>query len=205
MHSRSKLLLAGWTAALALALMVGTASGNRLSLSERSFRATWSSVSLELRGWGTIRCPMTMEGSFHSATLAKTPGALVGLVTRNLAGTCTGGALTVLTMMLPWHIRYRNFLGTLPNITSIGLNLINQSWRVNVGLITCLARSTIERPALYAATLDVNRRITRLDPDPSIRLPVTGSFPCEETSLGYAGAAAVTRLASAELITVALI
>ncbi|HEX4805441.1 MAG TPA: hypothetical protein VFU94_06035 [Conexibacter sp.] len=87
--------------------------------------------------FGPITCSVTMEGSFHERTFAKTAEALIGAITRAIAAhPCEGGGEewaihngteTVLrgipATSLPWPIRYVSFTGTLPLITTVTVNL----------------------------------------------------------------------------------
>src|SRR6185436_11338861 len=118
----TRLITACVMAASALTIAVGTAAAGRLSLNPRTFRATWTGLeftSASLFGANTLRCPVTIEGSFHSATIQKRPGALIGHVTRAtmFSARCTGGTFTVLQNTLPWHVTYEGFAGALPRIT----------------------------------------------------------------------------------------
>jgi len=118
----------------------GSATAARLSLNEQPFQATWARLRMgDVSGLTTawVECPVTLEGSFHSATLAKVARSLVGLVTRANLGTCTNGSATLLIERLPWHLRYRSFSGTLPRISAVGLALEGLAARISVG-ITCL-------------------------------------------------------------------
>ncbi len=122
MRTRGALALAGLAATAVLGLAVGPASAGKLSFSNQRFRIVWASVEFtgEL-GTPIIRCPVTMEGSFHSATFQKQVGLLVGYISRATAvnTSCTGGTATLLQTNLPWHLKYNRFYGTLPNITTI--------------------------------------------------------------------------------------
>jgi len=139
MRTRSKLILAGLSAALLMSLAVGSAQANRLSVSNKNWRAVWSRlVFTDENENPLVTCPVTMEGSFHSATIRKVLGALIGYVTRATAGRpCTGGAATVRQNSLPWHITYEGFEGALPNITEIFLLLRNVNFTVEVFGIRC--------------------------------------------------------------------
>jgi hypothetical protein len=120
MHYR-KTLLALLAATVMLTAFSSVASAGRLSVSSNLFRVTWRSLEFESAALGTVRCPITLEGSYHARTMAKVNGALVGYITRAGIGTagCTGGRATALAETLPWHIRYRSFVGTLPRIAEI--------------------------------------------------------------------------------------
>ena len=141
-----------WLALVAATLMlvaVSNASANRLSMSSRTFRITWASLEFENNiNSNTVRCPVTLEGSYHSATFTKTTGALIGYITRaSLNGPgCTGGRATVLTESLPWHLRYKSFSGTLPSISGIEEDVIGESFQIETGGVTCSETSEVIHP-----------------------------------------------------------
>src|SRR5215217_2901314 len=134
MRTSVKLILSALAASLLLGAMVSSASARSLSLSNQNIRATWQ--SLEFRSTVTVRCQVTLEGSFHTRTIVKSPRALIGAVTKaqvNRAG-CTGGTGSTFngteryngvtpTNSLPWHITYEGFTGTLPTIGSVRILL----------------------------------------------------------------------------------
>jgi hypothetical protein len=98
-----------------------------------------------------IACPVTLEGSFHSGTIRKAIGALIGYITRATANptSCTGGGMTLLRETLPWHIRYRGFQGVLPRIEVVRIDIVDYSMLILFGTVgACLFRSTAARPLL---------------------------------------------------------
>jgi hypothetical protein len=192
------LLLAAMTAALLLAMLVGTASAGRIGLNERGFRAVWSSMrfAYELDGddpHDFIACPVTLEGSFHSSTFAKTREALLGVITRAGVGTCEFGSLTVLTATLPWHIKYQSFTGVLPNISAIRVSLVNVSWQTTIEGLTCLARSTVSEPTFMMMTVTAGTGRVGFTIDDTLSIPATGLL-CER--LYFSGNTGVTRAGS---------
>jgi hypothetical protein len=212
MHTRSKLVLAGLAATMLMAFAVGSASAGRLSISNQNLRITWN--ALEFFGEGgieaTVRCHVTLEGSFHSRTIAKSIGSLLGYVTRATVSPreqCTGGAATILAATLPWHVTYEGFEGTLPNITGIRLGLKRTAFLVEVGLGTsCLfAEGGVGSTARGTAVREAGGRITNLLPDETIRLArVSGTFGCP-TSGGFRGNSTVAGLGTTTPVTVTLI
>jgi hypothetical protein len=130
-----KLAITALVATAALAALVSTATARNLSISEQSFRVTYSSLEFTSSA-ATIRCAVTLEGSFHTRTIVKSVGALLGYLTRaTVRRPCTGGTAwahsgetnealgTTVANNLPWHIQYGGFAGTLPNISSLRLVL----------------------------------------------------------------------------------
>ena len=100
---------------------------------------------IEAGGLNTM-CPLTLEGSFHSRTISKVCGQLVGYITTANFAMCSGAAQArTLTETLPWHVRYESFEGTLPSITGITFQIIGLSIQSAV----CLYKSTAAAPARY--------------------------------------------------------
>jgi hypothetical protein len=127
-------------ALVALAALTSTATAGRLSSSSQTLRAGFSRLNFA-GGFGTMECPLTIEGSLHTRTIAKVAGSLIGFITRAVLGTCTRGSATILTASLPWHVRYASFSGTLPNITQLSTNLTGAQFQIREPAfgITCLA------------------------------------------------------------------
>jgi len=185
MRKSSKLLFTGMAAAFLMAFAVGTASANHLSISSRLVIIRWTPLRF-IAGSNTISCNVTLEGSFHSATIAKVNEALVGHISRGSVNSCTGGSATILNETLPWHVRYAGFTGTLPNITGINLRLISASFRVQPsGSVVCLARSTIENPARGIANENAATHVVReLTAESGAGIPLNG-FLCEFAGEGH--------------------
>lgn len=142
---------AGACAALILAAAVSTASARSFSLSSEQISAAWSPLNFIVGSFEpiTIRCVLSLEGSFHARTFAKVREALVGYITRPaIHSPCTNGEFHVLAETAPWHLRYEGFTGALPRITSIRTRLIEFSIWFNSALgLRCLYRSTVTNPA----------------------------------------------------------
>ena len=186
MRFHAKLLLAGLTAALVLATAIGTASANRLSLSERQFQIIWS-TPLSSGGGGdtTAECAITLTGSFHASTFQKVVGALLGFVNTAAVGraeTCTRGAMTVLRETLPWHLTYDSFTGRLPAITGVTVQTIGASFQIEEGFgIRCLFRTTTTNPNRFTANLDGSGTVTFLRAGETETIPMTGGILCPTT------------------------
>jgi hypothetical protein len=159
MWARSRLLLAAFAAALALTAAVGVAGANRLNLGTTRFTMRWrefnvpTGITAESREERVRHCPLTLSGSFHSATMAKVVSFLVGYVTSAAMGTCTGegGRVTLLSTGLPWHLTYREFSGTLPAITNVRLALAGLRMSIEVPVFplegaSCLITTTAREP-----------------------------------------------------------
>lgn len=205
MHTRARILLGALVAALALSAAVGTASARRFQLSNQTFRVVWpleEPLIFEEGGAAVqVKCQVTIEGSFHSRTLSKVCGQLVGFVTQaRVKRPCIEGAGWALNGIerlpngnvpattLPWHIRYNSFVGTLPSITRIRLQLVGAAFLVRIAeAIGCLFRSTAAGPAFGSVNVEGAGTVTGLTAEPSAiplfaalenpgLCPVTGSF-----------------------------
>jgi hypothetical protein len=134
-------------AVVLLAMLATMASAGRIS----STSSTWRTTIPELFITAPIeevRCLLTLEGSLHSRTMAKTEGSLIGYITSAaISNPCAKGSATILRETLPWHTQYRSFTGALPEISAIGVSVLGLSFQTREAFgITCLATSTAQRP-----------------------------------------------------------
>lgn len=202
----------GLMAMFILAIAVQTASANRISANEGRVRVAWSSLRL-IAGEATIECPVTLEGSFHSATIRKVAGALVGHVSRasirgaNGAGNCTGGNSSIYQESLPWHIQYLGFTGTLPRMSGVRLWLVGGRIRIDpVGLLpACNADATRENPSVGEILVEPNGLVTGLRSLSEFAIPLESGFCPFGGEARLEGTGTVTRLGSAGNITIRLI
>lgn|SRR5829696_3083775 len=192
---------------IVLSALVGTASANRRSTSSRNIRATWTALEFIDAFGTTVRCPLTLEGSLHSAVITKTLGALIGHITRgtiNSAG-CAAGGFTILQANLPWHVRYNGFQGTLPNITAVRTTVINMAFRLQSPSGTCLFLTTATQPL----SMQLNRAAGGGLTSAVLSGTITSSEACvfgARTNISLAGTSAtLTQLGLAGGITVTLI
>jgi hypothetical protein len=190
MRTRSKLLLALAIATGAMALATGAASARRLEFSSQSFRLVWPNWRFEWTFIGEMTCPVTLEGSFHSRTLSKVCGQLVGYITRAVSAStvppCRNGTVTMLAATLPWHVRYVSFAGTLPAIARITVQIVGMSYRITAGTgATCLVETTAAHP--YVGIFGRNTttgRLAEFTSDETAAIPVE-----EEVNCMFAGTA----------------
>jgi hypothetical protein len=198
-----KLSLTAVVATLALGAFVSISSAARLSSTSQTFRATWVSRDYS-GGFGTVRCPLTLEGSFHSRSIVKTAGSLIGLITRAIhapASGCATGTASVLAATLPWHVQYASFTGTLPNITNVNTTIVGFSVEVcepTFG-ICCLLRSSAAQPITFRFARDAGGALTSAT--------IGGTIDCSGGFAVTAGGTSnsLTVLGSASRITVTLI
>jgi hypothetical protein len=173
-HTRAVLAAVG--AALVLATAVGSASAGRLSISNKGIRIVSSGIEFifeEGEALG-IACPITLEGSFHSATIRKVPAALIGHITRATTSTrtCGGGTITTLQTSLPWHVRYRGFTGRLPRLSGMTLGFINAGFLIGSLAYNCLYLSTEANPLVGELFIEPNGLITSLGWDTNFAIPL---------------------------------
>jgi hypothetical protein len=178
MYRQMRIGLAGLLATMMLAAAVGGATAGRLSITNQQIRATWASVGMSNTiTSGTVRCPVTLDGSFHSATIRKVVGALIGYVSRGTVGTptqCTGGRASIDQETLPWHVTYESFTGTLPSLSEANYLLIRESYAFlpSEGN-SCRMRTTIENPGGVRFKIGAGGRVTGIRADESRRIPLT--------------------------------
>lgn len=145
-----KLLLAVVGASVLLGALVSSASASRIAGTSETQRATFREVTFA-GGFGSSVCGLTLEGSLHSRTIAKTAGALIGYITKAiLQKPCSRGDATILTESLPWHVQYASFTGTLPSIATIRTNVIGAAFNAlePVFGVSCLARTSTTNPGV---------------------------------------------------------
>ncbi len=169
MRTRSKLLLAGMAATLLLSFAVGSASARRLAVDDQDFEVKWEPLRF-IAGGTTTSCNVTLLGSFHSLTITKSIGSLIGYIDHASVNRCNEGAgATILAGTLPWHVTYGGFTGTLPTISSAILNLLGASFEVDPagGLPPCLARTDAAEPGRGIGNLSAGGQVTGLQADVS--------------------------------------
>jgi hypothetical protein len=213
MQRHIRLLLTGLAATAMLAAAVGTASAQRLSISNQQIRVVWR--SLELANSITtdvVRCAVTLEGSFHSRAFVKVREFLIGYVTRaNVQNNqCTGGRATILIETLPWHVTYQSIRAPLPRIPEILLNLIRVGFDIEIpGVNNCKAITSLTSPARVKALLSTTTgQVTGLRAEETARIPLSngpGGFVCGLGNGSFAGTGAVNVLGTNCLIFITLI
>ncbi len=183
MRNTTKLVFTGLAATILMSFAVGSASARRFEVSEQGFLARWTNLIFEAAG-NRISCPVTLEGSFHSRTLSKVSGQLIGFVTQAQVPIppeerCQGGTATALTETLPWHILYNSFRGVLPRIETIRILLRGARFQIRTGGgITCLAGTEANHPAEADIILGARGEVTGLRALPEFTIPLGGEFIC---------------------------
>lgn len=201
MPRRIRVLTGVLAAALLLAAAVGTATANRLRFSNQSFRIVWSTLTFfEPNAPMTpivVRCPVTMEGSFHSATISKVRGSLIGYITKAITApeACFGEQDPRLFIRngtqifldgrtyesLPWHIQYESFSGTLPTITGVRVAIIGMAFLILDIFHQCLFTSTAASPAYGIFQREAGGMITGFRAEEMTAIPLKEALngrPC---------------------------
>jgi hypothetical protein len=207
-HIRTLPSLAAATALLCV--LTATASANHLSINSRTIRATWNELDVIPPVGETARCLLTLEGSFHSASIAKTSGALIGYITRATipSSSCTGILeVTVQQASLPWHVRYRGFQGTLPNITDLQTSVIGAAFLVEGTFgIECLYLTTAADPLVDNYSIRSGHSIVNSEVGGEIRSENGCGIFGEHIRLRFRGTSStISQLGSTAGITVTLI
>jgi len=219
-----KVTLVALAAAAVLAGAVGGASASRLSVSNQNFRVVWAPLEFQEPGGLGIRCNITMEGSFHTRTIAKVARSLIGFITRaNVAqetcrdnlfgfaaraiawnGTETSLGSTI-PQSLPWHVTYESFSGTLPAITGVRLLLRGVRFTLEIPARSCLASYGTPETNLEGTVNISSGEATTLTPGataaPRQEL-IRGECP---TSGRFGGNGTITLLGAATRIRITLI
>lgn len=213
MRNRGYLVLAAALAISVMGIGASTAAATRLRIlnSSRGIRMVWTEFEVEGAG-STVRCPLTMEGTFHQETFVKRAGTLIASITRAALATerCTGGRGRILTESLPWNLTYESFAGTLPQIEEIAVDLIGAEIAFQPeGSVLCLMQSTTTKPVggLFHFFASIARKIGHFTLGLSFGIPLTGSGGlCAFGGEGHvAGTASVTVLGETAGIEFALI
>jgi hypothetical protein len=172
-----RLGLATLTASLLLSAAVTSATARSLSTSNQSIRATWTGLEFRATELG-IRCQVTLEGSFHTRTIAKVAGALIGSITRAFSKqeTCADGTAAMFNGVerynrtnapntLPWHLTYESFSGTLPNISTVRILLSRFRFGIRDGAAICTGQyGDAEDSVTLSANREAAGAIASLEP-----------------------------------------
>lgn len=207
MHASTRLVRTTLLVVAVLVAAAAQASAEYIEIltADRGFTAVWRPLEFVAAG-STVRCNVTLEGSFEAFANEKVSGTRIGAVTRAGLGECAGGSATVLTGTIPWDLRYDSFTGTLPEISTIRLQLVGAAFQINNGLATCLARTEASTPgfAIGATSREGGGLLTMatLRADETSSIPLTGGFACSLVRGSLAGTASTTVLEEAGAIQV---
>jgi len=213
MRVHTRLILAASAAVVMLCAVAGGASAGKFSLSHQSFRITWTELEF-IALPATIRCPITLEGTFHARTFVKVTNSLIGHVTSAAINeaACAEGRARILPASLPWHVRYEGFTGTLPLIQRININIVGATFLIEGRdpfgqQAGCLYTSRTERPLRLALTREAGGGLTVARPNEAEPLQASANLfgTCNLTLRVAHDSSSVTVLNSAARITLTLI
>lgn len=188
---RASLACAAIGAALVMALSVGSATAGKFSITNQAYRITWERLWFFLEGAAekpTIRCPTTLEGSFHSATIVKSPGQLAGYVTRAQVNEAAciggiGGRARFVTTSLPWHMKYGGFTGTLPIISRIFFPWEGVTWEVRNNGLECYYRESGTERIIGEFKREASGDVSEFVFEASVRIAYSsGTIGCQPES-----------------------
>jgi hypothetical protein len=190
--------------AATLAVAVQTASAGRLSSSSSTIRNTFRTL-IVAAGEVADTCELTLEGSFHTRTIAKSLGALLGYVTRVETANCTSRT-TILRTNLPWHLTYEGFSGSLPNITLFFSLVRNAEFLIEFLGFRCLSGGSniLARAVRNTST----GALTSVSVEETIPTRSGGGFGCpgaEERGGRLTGTGTVSVLGATTAVTTTLI
>ena len=122
MKPTHKLITTTLAATALFAALSSSATAGRFELSNQRIRTVFSPLVFTAPGATTVSCTVTLEGSFHTRTFAKTAGLLLGYITRagfdlpncRSTGLSTEIKVEAVRTTLPWHVQYVDFSGALP-------------------------------------------------------------------------------------------
>jgi hypothetical protein len=154
----------GLLAALLLAATLSTASARNLSLNEQGILVSWFSLEFQNVN-ATVRCPVTLDGSFHSRTIPKIGNLLIGAITevRIKSASCTNGSASINNATLPWHILYRGFNGSLPALRAVLLEIGRFRFTATALGIPCTYGNATDT-ITYSGAVSASGEITELTP-----------------------------------------
>ena len=193
MQGIRRIFVGGAILVLTVVVTSAAASANRLSVTRQTFAAQWSSLSIDGAG-SDIECTVFIGATFHSRTISKVRGSLIGhIIDAPQPTSCLGGSATMLQETLPWHVSYEGFTGTLPTISGIVFLLVGVRIRVDPNGIQppCLAETTTMNNLSATAIRDADGDIGGLRADETDRIPLLGDFGCNTFTAAFSGTAAV--------------
>ena len=185
MKRHVQLALAGIAATLLLGLAANPTFAGKLSLTARSFRIGWQRLEFTDET-STVRatCPVTLEGSFSSATIRKTVGAVLGYATRQVTSRCSLGEGELEMGGVVWRIQYVGFTGTLPRISGLTVKIVEFYYRFKAfNEEWCNYFETGAEQPKGTFQIEASARITGFVLDTTVFLPRAGlNFFCPARS-----------------------
>ena len=174
---RSRTLLACLVASSLLLVTVSAASANSLSVSSQRFKTVFTELEIVAEN-GTVRCNLTLEGSFHSATIPKSQWTLIGHITSASVGSCSEAddvVVRLLTAFLPWHLSYESFINTLPSIVAMHVRLVGLAFSWS-DWFSCLYATSLGEPLRLTFNRQAGGELNSVATDPAYDINGRGTF-----------------------------
>jgi hypothetical protein len=178
MHTRWVIALIAATMLLGVAATTAAAGRFQIDNAERGFRIVWTPLSFEAAG-ATVRCNMTLEGSFVSRSFVKRIATIIGKITSAAINTCAGGVETFLTERLPQNISYSGFSGTLPTITGLVMRVFPQMTIDPEGALPrCLMSPEETEPWIVIGNIGGTGELNTIRSEENSAIGTAGGFLC---------------------------
>jgi len=202
MKRHVQLALAGIAATLLLGLAANPTFAGRLSLTARTIKIVWPRLEFnDETGTARATCPVTLQGSFHSSTMRKTVGAVLGYVNGHETGRCSfGEAEFERGISGVWSIQYVGFTGTLPSLSGFTVKIVGvKYWFTAFNNEICTYYEAGSEQVKGTFQIEERARITGFALDTMVFLPKTGlQFFCPARSR-QRGTGTVTTVTGGEL------
>lgn len=222
MSTSLKAALTSLIAAIALTAALGTATANRLRISEQEIEAIWQPLTFTTGGSVNVRCNVTLLGRLHSSTIIKAEGSLIGYVNHvRVQRPCTGGTAWAyngeevnealggtLGNSLPWHIVFDGFGGSLPNISTINIWFLGARFLTRatiLGITLLCSYGTSGTQPFEAIAIVGSGVITQLAANSTAAIGRTAESNRLCPAINFSGTGTVTNLAGTSSITVTLV
>lgn len=134
-------------------------------------------LTLEASGI-SIRCQVTLSGTFSEATFPKTVGTQFGSLNGSSTESCSGGSLSFLRLReSPLSVTYQSFTGTLPNVTALGYRIVEVRLQAT-SVLTCTYAGNVDSlmPMVEEETWEVGASVL------STRLTLSSGLGCPESA-----------------------
>lgn len=180
MRTRMRLSLAALAASAVMVAATATAAANVIHWIPPKPRllAVWRPLTFHIAS-NIVACNVTLGGSLSVETLGKNRNGLMGRVYEGAINSCTGGTVTLLTAIVPWHVVYKLFRGTLPHIKVVQEGLLELPFSISLpGLSECLTTSEANEPILLDLNLNESEEVESVQPDEAGTIGTRGGFLC---------------------------
>jgi hypothetical protein len=212
MRKRIRIAVGALALTMALAAAVSAASARRITFSEQQFLILFRNLSYQPPGEGfKAVCDINLEGSFHSRTISKVSGQLIGYITEAAVHhPCPVGESFMLNGTerspdtLPWRIAYKSFGGTLPNIAIVEVLVTGYHFVIEVFGAACLYDAPATNPVPGILNVGEGRLTTFRFNEGSTFPRLEGGGLCP-TAIGAAGSGTIGARGTWSAVSVRLV